>query len=43
MVLIEYRDERQKSHVYREPSMFEPGSGRWIYPPNAPDSWSEST
>ncbi len=43
MVLIEYRDERRKRHVYRVPSIFEPRSGRWIYPPNAPDSWSEST
>ncbi len=43
MVLIEYRDERRQPHVYREPSVYEPGSGRWIYPPNAPDSWSESS
>jgi hypothetical protein len=43
MVLIEYRDERRQPHVYREPSVYEPGSGRWIYPPNAPDTWSEST
>lgn len=43
MVLIEYRDERNKPHVYRITSTYEPNSGCWIYPPNAPDSWSEST